>query len=374
MRPLPPSLQEKPDQLYRLLVRVPLPYVEKVRTKYAPRGQKTLLADIKDRLRLSGFAPLLVTQDPTDNSLLAAIARKPDSSPSSAPIQRDPIVRVIKQEPVDEPLVSTALGQVKQDRPRGDNGLSEEEAQVVHYALMNERNPRHLEGLASSLEPFFPISASLLRAKGLLIENRKVMDEGATKKFLESACKKSDTNPDVIAKKQAFETFAQSSGSPIEVLRDEVKRAALKMAEEANVPSAKPPPILQHAPAPVLELARTIVRQVPDNTNLAMICPDALKVSLPPKATDGFISPSAMQLALAASKPDWSGVSSKDKLDAVMQSLKGKPGMNPQDLMKARNQMERAAKAIERRRWIEWYKRSVGVYTNWNGIVPTGQS
>lgn len=370
MQPLPQSLKQKPEQLYRLLVRVPLPYVEKIRKKYAPQGQKTLLTDIKDRLRLGGFSPLLVTQDPTDNSLLTAIARQ------SAADQRtngsvDPIVRVIHQEPVEEPLPSTALGQVKQDRPRGDNGLSEEEAQVVHHALMQERNPRHLSGLATSLEPFFPISASLLHAKAALIERRQIMDEAATKKFLESACAKISstqtvTSPDLTTKKQAFDAFVQASGSPPEVLRDEVKRAAVKLVDEPGDPSA-----LKDFPAPIVDLARVIVRDVPGETSLRMICPDSLRAALPPSSTDGFISPSALQLALAASKPDWSGVRSKDKLDTIMKSLKGKPGMNPQDLMKARNQLERAAKAIERRRWIEWYKRSVGVYTNWSGVIPS---
>jgi len=48
-----------------------------------------------------------------------------------------------------------------------DAGLSPSEVEAVTYALSREGQPENLLGFASTMEPAFPLAASLLRARAM---------------------------------------------------------------------------------------------------------------------------------------------------------------------------------------------------------------
>jgi hypothetical protein len=124
-------------------------------------------------------------------------------------------------------------------------------------------------------------------------------------------------------------------------------------------------------PHAIAQLAKTFVRPAIQSypskeiraccSDLLALSPDAVKSALPASSEDGFISPTALQLALALGKPDVSGVSAKGMVGQRSRELAVSQQNHLGDsvkTMKARWQMERAERGIERRRWIEWYRRN----------------
>lgn len=361
------------QQLYRLLAKVPLAYVRGIRAAYGAGGQKALLANVAERLTTLGFKDTkLVTQDPTDNTLMSAITRYEPSPEqvkqhSTVGFSRDPYLQILKTEAVEEPP-APMKGESHQDPRHLDPGLSSDEAATIRYALTTERNPRHLTGIAETLEPWFPVSASLLRMKAMLIEARVPMVEARSMNLVKEAHNTRNTHPQLPIIKQRFDEYARKAPVPDEVLRDEVKRAACAIADHREQD-------LGNVPSEIKNLARVIVRDVPfqDEKNkvgmldrgLKFICPRSLRQAFPPDGKEGFVSPPALQLALAMCKPEWSGVAGRSERILSVYDKFGdrylRTRMSPSqrtDLLKARNQMERAKRAIERRRWIEWYRRT----------------
>jgi hypothetical protein len=53
-----------------------------------------------------------------------------------------------------------------------DKGLTVPEFEMVRHVLAQEANPKHLGGIASTFEPDYPITASLLRAKSAVMARR----------------------------------------------------------------------------------------------------------------------------------------------------------------------------------------------------------
>ena len=149
-------------QLYRVTLFVRPDYVESARTT---GGQKGFLEDVRRRASALGFSPsLLETQDPTDGRIVILLAQQTGSIG-----EHDDVIRVLKVEPVEEPPAGTEKANVRSHA--FDPGLSVAEVEMIQHALKGEHNPRHLWGLASSLEPSFPIAASLLRARKVAVES-----------------------------------------------------------------------------------------------------------------------------------------------------------------------------------------------------------
>ena len=152
--------------LYRFTIRVPTEYIKQVRTKFGESGQKALLANIKSRAsnHLGLFDIKTIIQDPTNNELFSLVSRV---NPQAQKPYIDPVITVAKIERVEEP--PTLTQSINQSL---EPGLTPDEAFVVRHALLTENNPRHLSGFASTFEPYFPITASLLRTKSFLLECR----------------------------------------------------------------------------------------------------------------------------------------------------------------------------------------------------------
>ena len=341
-------------QLYRAWVRVPLPYVKSIRASYGEAGQKVLLADVRARLLRLGFSEtLLATQDPTNSEILTVLARR-----GSGPIGTDGVIHFLGSEPVEEPPKAALAATL----PAFDHGLAADETMALEKSILHDQNARHLAGLASTLEPSFPAAASVLRAKSDLIEKRVLMNEANSRRLVERAFQRPlpDQEKRIASARAAFEADAVRSNIPLPVLRDGVRRAAIALLDDKNDP-------LQGHPASVQNLARVLVTDHVEfsvdgkrTDHLTLILPKAIALGLPPNEDDGFISPSALQLALAQQKPEWSKVSSAGKVQSVIDTIEKQAKVQSKsfrDILRARNQIERAVKGIDRRRWVEWYRR-----------------
>lgn len=358
-------------RLYRVRVRVPLSYVQMVRSVYGEDGQKVLLHDVARCVEGMGFEGTLLTmQDPTDNELITLITRatggvsrnKTGDERRSSPA----IVRIIQVDEVDEPPKVDAL--YVRNKHVLDSGLSSEEVVTVRQALLEDMNPRHLAGIAHTFEPFFPVTGSLLRAKADLLEMRKLPDakeNPALDEVLREALRavwrlsQGTTAPSVpsgagsrlLSARTRLQDLALQKKIPLEIVHDEFRRAACMLAQEEDV-TRFPPELVSHAS---LTLRNLLV--LPDGRSIKIVDPKRLNFIIPPdERRDGFISPSAIQLALATSKPVQSGVFKIAEAPRIYDSLINASTADPRNL-KARSQMERANRALERRRWLEWYRR-----------------
>lgn len=409
------------DPLYRVIVRVPPEYVSSIRRTFGELGQKTLLKSVRGRVEKMGFRDsLLAMQDPTDNTLVAVLARRNHGRTQTG---LDPYVRIVRTEVVDEPSVeveqatkSTLL----------DPGLGTDEVAAVRYALVREGNPRHLAGFASSFEPYFPCAASLLRTKALLLELRATQN----RRRLFEACERTSSGRNIFAPKtldllqeatpsgwsdvqnvwrglvpQALREplpptwtipsaptrtglysylcgCSKTTNTPLVLLKDEAKRAAcfdLKKSYEilqgrsSQRPSANPA---------VEETGSGLVDDL--GYGIKIVRPDVLRSILPEDGQEGFVSPSALQLSLSTAKPGYAGVRNASRIGRILDQLQDKtdgvptcdsktstPAAPPTPkvlsypeirILRARSQMERANRAIERRRWITWYERAREVF------------
>ena len=414
----------------RTAVRVPIAYVRAVRHAHGENGQKAMLADVKARATRMGLPDVrAVMQDPTNNELIRIVSQRP-----VGPIGRDDVVTPLRADPVEAPpsFAPPAQGVM-------DPGLTGDELEAVRTALLHERNPRHLSGFASSLEPYFPITASLLRAKGILLECRARRNSARLREANERAAhqvaqrsrqgkaaldymRQVRTNASVgqdlsrltesesrgqwkdVARmwpelctnlpertyslarmrevmqgstqapepKTAADLEVQSKTStvPIDLLRNDVRRAACLMIQHPEYVlqdrrSEAAPLDLDHeqlrrfSPV-VLDLAKQIVREIA--LGVWIVGPEKLRSICPPDEKQGFVSPSALQLALALNKPKHAQVVDPPKVflrNAILQGESPRDiATSRVDLLKAQAQMDRATRAIERRRWVEWYRRA----------------
>jgi hypothetical protein len=159
--------QLRKSQLYRVYSRVS----PELSASYqnVPDRINALSQEIARRVESSGFRPvMLVTQDPSDNSVWTLIARW---SHDSSEVFEPSGVSYFLAEPVEEPPAQ--LTQPQPEPPPGlDMGLTFDEQNAIQYALAKDDDPKHLSGFASTLSPDFPVSVSLLLAKARLAELR----------------------------------------------------------------------------------------------------------------------------------------------------------------------------------------------------------
>ena len=321
-------------QLYRVTLFVRPDYVESARTT---SGQKGFLEGVRRRASALGFSPsLLETQDPTDGRIVILLAQRTGSIG-----EHDDVIRVLKVEPVEEPPAGTEKADVRSHA--FDPGLSVAEVEMIQHALKSEHNPRHLWGLASSLEPSFPIAASLLRARKVAVESNTpppVVDAPRPDPAL------------AILRRRAVDVEAMRCGLPADVVDEDVRRASFQ--EAVGDTEAETPQVLRN-------LARAVLHPVA--RGVAIVDKTALLAACPISGREGVVSPPAIRLALATCKPEMSGVRSFAGAGERRDALKEPPrGADPTDTVQARVAMVRAQKAIELHRWLRWYeqKRKTG--------------
>jgi hypothetical protein len=319
-----------------------------------------MLADLQKRAESAGMTDVrLVMQDPTDPSRITLIGRKARSA--TRDMGQSPIV-IEKYQEVEDPPTWPAVHAlaISGDGLPVETGLSDDEARAVAVALASERNPRHLEGFAHTLDPFFPVAASLLRRQAILVEPGADVrpDEGSV---------------DLAAVGRARASL--KSGLPTELLNIEIKRAASALSQ-GETPTNIPMGILDLG-AKTLRKTHTCLAALADSPTgeprgmgqspigtrapVYVVDVEAMTLAAPPTGKEDFVSPTSLQLALAAGKPKVSGVARFEKARSLFAELEtgNVPPEDRMQLLLARSMLEKAQRALERRRWVEWYRKQV---------------
>lgn len=411
----------------RLYLRVRPDFVDAGR---AHHGQRQLLETLRQRLLGMGHRDVrAIIQDPTDNNIFTAIALL---HPTALIMDPEGAFEIIKTVPVEPPPANL---HERSEAGELDPGLSKSESDAVRFALLYEPNPRHLAGFASTLEPYFPIGASLLRAKAMLREsevyrnrarlvasNQEAGDEllrgvaeqnGNTDRIgqwltepappaIETLARITNEGargrwPDVEAMWQGFQgvlpdrwyrldrmadlsqslaggtepdatvadlweriqaTSAQT-GIPVAIYQDDIRYVGCVLLDELQ--SRLHAPVTEEIdhlgehlstyPPEVIELGRRLVDEI--GLGVWILSPQKLREICPPHERDGYVSPAALQLALASWKPEMSGVLDPSKVQARYAQTKEETP----EAYQARHELQKADRALERRRWIDWYHR-----------------
>ncbi len=315
--------------LLRVRLVVDPTYVDQMRQR---SGQRGLLTDVRERAARLGLGPsLLETQDPTDPRAITMLAR---GRPLAA---GDEVLRIARIEPVENPPPGTE--RADPETHPFDPGLSIAEVRMIRRALSEERNPRHLWGLASCLAPSFPIAASMLRARKIAVESNRPppsVDDAP----------RPDPHAAVRARAAVLRE-ADARGIPRDVAEEDIRHAAFLIAT-GDAEKDMPASLRTVGEAIARPIARGV--RIVDRAALLAVCP--------PSGEDGYVSPSAIQLALSTCKPEMAGVRSLSAAGRRGDILKHPPrGADLDDTLRGRMAMIRAQKAIERHRWIRWYER-----------------
>jgi len=109
-------------------------------------------------------------------------------------------------------------------------------------------------------------------------------------------------------------------------------------------------------PLPVAEAALAIVREIGEGVRI--IDPNALRLLMPNEP--GFqlgLTPTALKLAMSMNKPYMSQVVDPA---GIVPKVRAIAKSDTPDGAKARQQLERAVKALERQRWADWYRKVQG--------------
>lgn len=346
---------------YRVVVRVPDRYVEYFRRSHAERTQPQLLADVEGRIqRLASGRVLTTMQDPTGPAGLTQFTIIGEWTAPPTLAMRDDVLQIVRVEEVEAP--PTALRR-EGTRVPWDSGLLPDEVTMVENALLSERNPRHLHGIAATMEPYFPAAASILDAKGDLVEQKVLMDRSAARE-LEAAVADYALPPDLLAQigaeRDRLAAYVARFGIPEMVAREEVKRTAGALID----PNGKMPRGSLAAGTPLASLLPRTIRF--QNRPIKIICPYALRAALPPDPEDGALNETAVQLAIGAQKPKMTMIAVEQQIPGRLRQVSAAPVRmdvgRPLTLMerkylRASANLERARQAIERRRWVDWYRR-----------------
>ena len=360
-------------------------FIRAVRREHGGEGQRILLLELEARLARLGWNDAVAMQDPATHNVFTATARRGGKT-----FGNDDAVRILSVVPIETPHATDEITPVLSLDP----GLQPEELRTLQQALATEENPRHLLGMASTFEPSFPVAGSLLRAKGVLLDGQRISqrlmaDEEVQKAERDPALKgrivrhalaeelaaasaglevdsmwktlakrvsplyvrdlteRPVTNAEIAANAASIKQFAMRTNAPIMLAHDLVKNeASLQIAE----PEAKRDKI---APE-ILRAVRVLVRHIGPHVRIIDI--RALRTICPPTGREGYVSPSALQLALAQMKPEWSKVQDPKGTARLCRTL-AQSSPKQTDALHARAEIFRARKTLERQRWIEWYRR-----------------
>lgn len=430
-------IQWVPGKLVRLKVQVSPEHLSAIRT-VSPE-QPDVYRELARRIEQKGYANTrVVIEDPTDNTLFTIITETDDTLQNPHAWQGSGIV--LREQAYVAPPQSLFEGSTLGMGP--DPGLTPDEIGTIRAFLQHEDNPRHLAGFAATLEPDYPVSASLLRAKGMLqetsamrnrihleresaalaqglaarvaakggqgpailewmkspaqcppaalslaeITQRAVPDgtfavvNGAWQRYatttppqwfrLDRMAKVAGelggkpapdrTTNDVL---QTLMAYAQRVGLTPAQLQEQLKQAVCLLVQDtANVLRERGTEeahkavqdTLKNIHPVVVQAAQHAIREV--GLGIFAIDPDVWKSICPVTGKEGDVPNSALQLAMGMGKPEMSRVANPDAIGRHLDVIRG--SKSP-DAQVARLQVMKAEKALDRGRWVNWYRQKI---------------
>lgn len=312
----PAGNQDKQTGLYRVRVFVHPKYqgiIKNMKSEATP--QATLTEVLKTKMLQNGFSEILVSlNDPTDTDYWTFIARLPKGSPIGFP-SGSPL-RIESMELIDEPTVQTD----EYLSPLLDAGLTQSEVEAIQHALIYDNDEKHLGGFASTLEPEYPLAACLLYIKAKLALARSYglgadhSRQSSLQSTIDSACSRN-----------LIQALSDKSAS----LGPEVSSMWARFIPVVNNMSAR------HCDALMKKLDEVSVSQ-----------------EMPP-----VIPNAAIQLAYATKRPELSLVEDRKKIGQKLKIISKVAGEGNQVALQAQNVVSRAEKLLERRSWVQWFRR-----------------
>jgi hypothetical protein len=263
-------------------------------------------------------------------------------------------------------------------------------------ALAEDDDPKHLGGIAASFEPDFPIAAALLRAKAVLTLagkqrtkrcaacGRQARFESKDTQSCSDACTERMSAPDVPSYEVTLSTLEKASaglGPSVTEMWRKFLPALEGLGARVVPPREPPPPASEVVPEPdalrkvlaalvkdvslmvkspeelskelgvvlgIVKLAKSLVMVLPGG--IALVRP-ALKLPRP------VTPPSALVLAHAAMRPTLSRVAKPKKIGTRLRDIRSEAKAGDLKGMMALEMLQRAEKAIDRRKWVDWHKR-----------------
>lgn len=381
-----------PAHAHRVTLDVDPSWAESARTRpdgVASSGQARAERALSRELAGMGAGEVfLVTQDPsspTHRVWSALTARSPRSS------SRGP-VRVVSVEDVEAPGPVPTLFRSESL----DHGLTRDDAAAIGRAVATENDPKRLEGLARSYDCDFPVAASVLRCKSRLetlarIHNAPVgrakiagrtspVPRGARALVgALSAAARELGAPGAFASYDAvfaempavFPDKGAEQGKRAAIGQMLLRRATLEpvgladgfgfgCAQLSSRPElCKLPPsalgeatkIGEESAALALSAAR------PEGPGLMLVDPAISRVVLAHGPRP--VSRGALQMAHAMMRPEGSLVDSPRSLSKDLRELGAAANRGDAMALKARAEVERARRLLDRQNWIGWYRRQV---------------
>lgn len=337
--------------------------------------------DASRALDAMGFETRSLDKDPSARGIWVALANWRGKGNS---LPHVPGAKVIRLDPT-EPLPDPSELRVPHSKAL-DPGLTERELSALRFALLDEINPKHLGGFASTFEPDYPIAASLLRAKEALVARRAIGSVHQAK-HREKRNARLAKAPDLGAHPfEGFEAFREDIPPFWEEFAGYVSREVSPRAvwlkshpegrrdpnltvrgEASNKVRAlvvllmKDPALLRKSPKEIARAYRVpvevanhallCVKEMSDD--LRVMVPHYVRLLTPPSRP----SPGALHLASAAIKPTLSSVSDVDAGIQVAKATFAMADRGDERAKRAKLALGRASKAIDRERWIRWYDR-----------------
>lgn len=389
--------------LYRVWLRVDTKFRDQLRAhpSESRTGQTTLSHAIDTSMRSTGFVPMLLTNDPTDDTIWTAIARWTLSSNEAFDTES---VRYFLLQEVDPDTQGAGANagasetSLSEAPPSLDQGLSPSEVDAVVYALGHDEDPKHLGGFAAALDPDFPVAAALLRLKERLASLRtypKVPPPGVAGEqaparpvsgWTEFKDSLSDLGDDVrsawdrydavvgrhivfVVKTPTAEEIAAAAASlrnPALTkalgrtkLTDALNRAMSTLTRDSRLLEIDSETLagrLKTLPV-VVRAAKLAMRPMQGGT--AVIDPETKRRIDPTSSLfeQERPSPSAIQLAYATRRPELSLVASKKNLESKLKAIGRAASKGDPDGLLAKAALDRATRLIEMRGWVNWYER-----------------
>lgn len=355
-----------PRGMVRLRIRVPLTTQRQLSAMAKPptTPEAHLTACLKRVV--SDVAParvLLAAHDPTDPETWSFILE------SSGGKLKAPLA-VVSMEQVEVPRVDTRI--FRHDEL--DERMTNDEATTVLYALRHDDNPKHLGGLAFTLEDDYPISAALLRAKARLqtlrMAARRKSGPLAPMPELEKAFKALDiplepyehARMSLVGYKMPFKIVPAPEGA-VEKFKsienddtigdlNRVLGAFSRDPKKLGQKSDEVGTAMRVSPITV-DAARSMVQVMPGM--VVLIDPSKRKLIRP--LTRKPLTMAALQLAHSTRRPILSGVARPEAIKARYNQIGQDKAKGDKDAAEAQALLDRADKALSLRQWIEWYKR-----------------
>lgn len=161
-----------------------------------------------------------------------------------------------------------------------DEGLTPRELAAVRAALAGEANPNHLFGFAGALAPDHCVSASLLHARGTLLEQRRQLDPAVLQTMLAmltslAYAPPAATDPSTLLRLRAqIDALARMHRLDPRPIYRGVRAAAEDLVLNGGG-------ALVDLPRPAAQLAQLIVVQLGP---VRFVQPSAVRLALPPTA------------------------------------------------------------------------------------------